>query len=137
MKQLKTILISLLVTTALLLGACGDSTATDTTLETLDVGEIHELVTAPPADLMVLDIRTPEEFAGGHLANAINIDYYADDFETRLAELDLDVPYVMYCRTGNRSSKALPIMDSLGFSEVYELGGGIQAWNGTNLPIEY
>lgn len=132
-----TTLISLLMTTALLLVACGGATATDATLETLDVDEIHEFLTAPPADLRVLDIRTPDEFAGGHLANAINIDYYADDFETRLAELDLDVPYVMYCNSGNRSSNALPIMDSLGFSEVYELGGGIQAWNGANLPVEY
>jgi rhodanese-related sulfurtransferase len=134
MKQLKTRLISLLMATALLLGACG--TSTDTSLETLGVGEIQEIVTAPPAGLVVLDIRTAEEFAGGHLGDAINIDYYADDFETRLAELDLDVPYIMYCNSGNRSSNALPVMDSLGFSEVYELAGGIQAWNGANLPIE-
>ena len=80
--------------------------------------------------------RTPEEFAAGHLADAINIDYYANDFEDQLAKLNLDVPYVMYCNSGNRSSNALPLMDSLGFQEVYELDGGIQAWFGAGLPIE-
>ena len=128
------------VTTALaatlLLGACGGSTATDTKLELTSVGAIQEVVDAPPADLVVLDIRTPEEFASGHLANAINIDYYADDFESKLAELDLEVPYVMYCNSGNRSSNALPVMDSLGFAEVYELDGGIQAWYSAGLTVE-
>jgi len=95
-----------------------------------------ELLDADPPDLVVLDIRTPEEFASGHLANAINIDYYADDFESKLAELDLEVPYVMYCNSGNRSSNALPVMDSLGFAEVYELDGGIQAWYSAGLTVE-
>lgn len=136
MRTLKTTATAAFLAGLLLLGACGGSTATDTELATLPVGDIQEIVAAPPDGLMVLDIRTPEEFAGGHLAGAINIDYYADDFETLLAELDLDVPYVMYCNSGNRSSNALPLMDSIGFSEVYELEGGIQAWYGASLPIE-
>lgn len=127
---------SLLLVGALALGACGGSTATDTILETRPVGEIEEIVASPPPDLVLLDIRTPEEFAAGHLAGAINVDYYANDFEDRLAELNLEVPYVMYCNSGNRSSNALPVMDSLGFQEVYELDGGIQAWFSANLPIE-
>lgn len=121
---------------ALLLGACGGSTATDSKLELQPVAEIQEIVESPPAGLVVLDIRTPEEFAAGHLAGAINVDYYADDFEDQLADLDLDVPYVMYCNSGNRSANALPVMDSLGFQEVYELEGGIQAWFASGLPLE-
>jgi len=135
-KSLTSTTASLLLVGALAFGACGGSTATDTVLETLPVGEIEEIVTSPPSDLVLLDIRTPEEFAAGHLAGAINVDYYANDFEDRLAELNLDVPYVMYCNSGNRSSNALPVMDSLGFQEVYELDGGIQAWFSANLPIE-
>ncbi|MEA2001256.1 MAG: rhodanese-like domain-containing protein [Actinomycetota bacterium] len=136
MKSISTTATSLLLVGALAFGACGGSTATDTNLETLPVGEIEEIVASPPADLILLDIRTPEEFAAGHLAGAINVDYYANDFEDRLAELNLEVPYVMYCNSGNRSSNALPVMDSLGFQEVYELDGGIQAWFSANLPIE-
>ena len=129
-------LTALTLAAVLTLGACGGSTATDSKLELTSVGDVEELVATPPADLIVLDIRTPEEFAGGHLAGAINIDYYADDFESQLRQLDLEVPYVMYCNSGNRSSNALPVMDSIGFDEVYELDGGIQAWYGAGLPIE-
>ncbi|MCP4309008.1 MAG: rhodanese-like domain-containing protein [bacterium] len=126
----------LLLTAALILGACGGSTATDPKLELTSVDDVQELVAAPPADMLVLDIRTPEEFAGGHLTGAINVDYYADDFEAQLRHLDLEVPYVMYCNSGNRSSNALPVMDSIGFTEVYELDGGIQAWYSAGLPVE-
>lgn len=129
-------LTTLILAATLTLAACGGSTATDSKLELTSVGDVQELVTAPPADMVVLDIRTPEEFAGGHLAGAINIDYYADDFEAQLRQLDLEVPYVMYCNSGNRSSNALPVMDSIGFDEVYELDGGIQAWYSAGLPIE-
>ena len=118
------------------MGACGGSTATDSRLEILPVAEIQGIVASPPADLVLLDIRTPEEFAAGHLAGAINIDYYANDFEDRLSDLNRDVPYVMYCNSGNRSANALPVMDSLGFQEVYELDGGIVAWFEANLPLE-
>lgn len=134
--RIRTSAIGLVLSGALLLGACGGSTATDTQLETLPVGDIQEIVTSPPDGLVLLDIRTAEEFAGGHLAGAINVDYYADNFEALLEELDPEVPYVMYCNSGNRSGNALPLMDSLGFSEVYELDGGIQAWYGANLPVE-
>ena len=53
-----------------------------------------------------------------------------------LRGLDLDVPYVMYCNSGNRSGNTLPLMDSIGFAEVYELDGGIQAWFSAGQPIE-
>lgn len=136
MRSFRNTTITVILAGALALSACGGSTATDSKLELTSTSGIEEIVNTPPAGLVVLDIRTPEEFAAGHLANAINIDYYADDFESKLAELDVSVPYVMYCNSGNRSGNALPVMDSLGFEEVYELDGGIQAWFGAGLPIE-
>jgi rhodanese-related sulfurtransferase len=128
--------LAFLLSGMLLLAACGGSTTTDAGLALTAVDEVEDIVSEPPADLVVLDIRTPEEFAAGHIAGAINIDYYADDFEQRLEALDRDVPYVMYCNSGNRSSSTLPLMDSIGFSEVYELEGGIQAWLSAGLPTE-
>lgn len=136
MRSMQTTTAASVLAAALLLGACGGSTATDSKLELTSVGDIVEIVDAPPQDLVILDIRTPEEFAAGHLAGAINVDYYAADFETQLGELDLAVPYVMYCNSGNRSSNALPLMDSIGFEEVYELDGGIQAWYSAGHPVE-
>ena len=132
----RTKLATVLLAGVLLLSACGGSTATDSKLELTSVGNIAEIIAEPPADLVILDIRTPEEFAAGHIAGAINIDYYASDFEAQLGDLDLEVPYVMYCNSGNRSSNALPLMDSIGFSEVYELDGGIQAWFNAGNPVE-
>ena len=134
--MLRTKLIALLVAGTLVLASCSSSAATDSKLELTSVGAIGEIIAEPPADLVILDIRTPEEFAAGHIAGAINIDYYAADFESRLGELDLAVPYVMYCNSGNRSGNALPLMDSIGFEQVYELDGGIQAWYGAGNPVE-
>ncbi|MDJ0663894.1 MAG: rhodanese-like domain-containing protein [Acidimicrobiia bacterium] len=129
-------LTALFAAAVVLLASCGGSTATDSNLELASAGSIAEIIAEPPSGLVILDIRTPEEFAAGHIAGAINIDYYASDFEARLGELDLDVPYVMYCNSGNRSGNTLPLMDSIGFTEVYELDGGIQAWFNSGNPVE-
>lgn len=138
MRQLKPTLVALLAT-ALFLGACGDSgdaTATKPRLELTSVSDVAEIITSPPDDLVILDIRTADEFAAGHIAGAVNIDYYGSDFEAKLRSLDLEVPYVMYCNSGNRSANALALMDSIGFQEVYELDGGIQAWYSAGQPIQ-
>lgn len=88
-----------------------------------------------PADLVVLDVRTPEEFAEGHIEGATMLDFYRDDFGEQLAQLDPDVPYVVYCRSGNRSSQTREMMVELGFSDVEDVDGGILAWAGAGLPI--
>jgi phage shock protein E len=80
----------------------------------------------------LIDIRTPEEFVVGHLEGAENIDFYTTDFKQRIAALDRDAPYALYCRSGNRTSHALAIMRSLGFTNVVELQGGILAWEAEN-----
>lgn len=83
----------------------------------------------------LLDIRTPEEFLAGHLKNAINIDYYASDFQNQLGKLDKAQTYLVYCRSGSRSSTAIQMMKTLGFQRVYELEGGINSWGASDLPI--
>lgn len=84
---------------------------------------------------VVLDIRTPEEFAEGHVAEARNIDFYDPGFATALEALPRDTTYVMYCNSGNRSASAAALMRRLGFTEVYEVDGGIQAWKAAGLPL--
>lgn len=79
-------------------------------------------------DLVVLDVRTPEEFAGGHLPGAVNVNFYDDDFEDRVAELDRGVPYLVYCSQGGRSGSAGGIMQELGFTDVADMTQGFPAW---------
>ncbi|PID96334.1 MAG: thiosulfate sulfurtransferase [Actinomycetales bacterium] len=77
---------------------------------------------------VILDVRTPAEFAAGHLSDAVNIDVEAADFRARVGALDKSIPYAVYCRTGNRSATALAIMKQLGFTSTYHLAGGITSW---------
>lgn len=86
-------------------------------------------------NVTLLDIRTPAEFHGGHIPGAINIDYYAKNFEAELNKLDKDIQYFVYCRTGNRSSSALKMMQKFGFTKVWHLNKGIVDWKSAGLPI--
>lgn len=72
---------------------------------------------------VVLDVRTPGEFAGGHLAGVENVDFMATDFRDRVDALDRDRTYYLYCRSGNRSGQAAQMMQTMGFQRVYNVGG--------------
>jgi rhodanese-related sulfurtransferase len=85
-------------------------------------------------DFVIIDVRTPGEYASGHIEDAINMDFYAEDFDGQLDELDRDKIYLIYCQSGNCSGKALDKMEALGFREVYNMLGGIANWERTNLP---
>ncbi|MCL6641838.1 MAG: rhodanese-like domain-containing protein [Candidatus Bipolaricaulota bacterium] len=89
-------------------------------------------------DFIVLDVRTPEEFARGHLPEKtpMNLDFYASDFRERLSRLDRGRTYLVYCRTGNRSGETVALMKELGFRRVYDLQGGILAWQSAGLPVK-
>lgn len=77
----------------------------------------------------IIDIRTPEEIAQGKITNnALEIDFYDDDFRDELSQLDPNDNYLIYCRSGNRSGQTLEILDELGFKNTYDLDGGITAW---------
>jgi len=82
----------------------------------------------PPDDLVVLDVRTIEEFEQARLADATMIDFYQSDFAEQLADLDRDQPHLLYCRSGNRSGQTRAIMEDLGFTNVADIDGGINAW---------
>jgi rhodanese-related sulfurtransferase len=80
------------------------------------------------AENILLDVRTPEEFAEGHLENAINIDFYKDDFTEELNKLDKSKPYAIYCRSGHRSGITCKKMEEIGFTSTVNLDGGILQW---------
>lgn len=80
-------------------------------------------------DFVLIDVRTPAEFSGGHLPGAELIDMYSPDFSQKIQALDRQKKYLIYCRSGARSKAALGFMDQLGFSEAYDLDRGILAWD--------
>jgi rhodanese-related sulfurtransferase len=84
---------------------------------------------------VIIDVRTPEEFASGHIENSINIDFYSPEFYARISALDPTQEYAIYCRSGNRSSEALRMMGELNFTKVTELSGGMLAWERNNLKV--
>lgn len=79
---------------------------------------------------VILDVRTPEEYAAGHIPNAILINYNAPDFAARIDSLSKSKSYLVYCAAGGRSAKASTIMSEKGFKDVYNLEGGFSQWNG-------
>lgn len=114
---------------ALVLAACGGSDTADETAAAERPGVVRVDADAAVSlledrdDLTVIDVRTPEEFAAGHLAGAELVDIYEPAFTDEIDGLDRDGSYVVYCRTGNRSGQAAEFMEELGFSEVYDAGG--------------
>lgn len=86
-------------------------------------------------DAVLIDVRTPAEFAEGHLAGAVNIDLQSGGFEQQIAALPLDGDYVVYCRSGNRSGQAVEIMRELGFENLIDAGGLQAASQTTGLAI--
>ncbi|MBN2545240.1 MAG: rhodanese-like domain-containing protein [Spirochaetes bacterium] len=74
-------------------------------------------------DMIILDVRTPGEFNGGYIEGAQNINFNSENFEKELDKLDKNKKYLVYCRSGNRSGKAVLMMKKLGFMEVYDFGG--------------
>lgn len=85
--------------------------------------------------VIVLDVRTPEEFAAGHIAGARNLNYYDPSFETRVAQLDKDTPYLVHCASGHRSSKVREWLKKREFRSVYHLDGGLTAWQKAGQPV--
>jgi rhodanese-related sulfurtransferase len=95
--------------------------------ETLEVTAFHTKLNESPGAVLV-DVRTPEEFANGNIEGAINIDFKGSDFEQKIAELDKGKTYLVYCLSGGRSGKAATRMNALGFTSLYTLNGGYTAW---------
>ena len=86
------------------------------------------------ADTVVVDVRTPAEYAAGHLEGAVNIDVQSPSFDDVVSELDSDADYVVYCQSGNRSAQAVSVMVDADL-DVQDAGGIDEAANATGLPV--
>ena len=87
-------------------------------------------------DVVVLDVRTPDEFQSGHIAGAKNLDAQSDDFAEKLAGLDKSTTYLLHCAAGGRSSRVLKRMRGLDFKSIYHMPGGISAWEEAGKPLK-
>jgi rhodanese-related sulfurtransferase len=100
----------------------------------ITVEEFDKLRTQP--NVMVLDVRTPKEFAAGHIPGATNIDWIAADFPNKVAGLDKSKTWLVHCAAGVRSGKAQDKMAALKFTNVFNLPGGFKAWEKAGKPVE-
>lgn len=99
----------------------------------LSAKEFHKQLTSSKS-VILLDVRTPEEFAKGHIESAINYDINNADFENNLSLLNKKAPIFVYCMAGGRSARASQLMISKGFKNVRELEEGFVNWRANNLP---
>jgi len=120
---------ALLVTGLTLTGCSSGTSAT----EKLGIEEFAEKIT--DTSITVLDVRTPMEFAQGHIDRAVNIDFQGSNFEKEVLDLDKDAPIAVYCRSGNRSSQAVKVMEKLGFTNLYDMDGGVIDWAAASKPL--
>lgn len=123
----RSLAILVLASLTALVAACGADA--ETGVRSVSADDAFDVVfESPPEGLVVLDVRTSEEFAGQRLPDATMIDFYSPDFAQQIADLDRDAPYLLYCRSGNRSGQAAELMEELGFTDVQDVDGGIVSW---------
>jgi rhodanese-related sulfurtransferase len=105
----------------------------------VSVVEAYDLIVENRSNpkFIVLDVRTPQEFAESRLENALNLDYHSNNFEAEISKLSRDGKYLVYCRSGRRSSNAVKLMDNLGFKDVKNMQGGITKWTNKGLPVKF
>ncbi len=98
-------------------------------LQNIKVEQLSKLKVDYP-DLVIIDVRTPEEIAGGKIdENALEIDFKNSSFDSKISKLDKDKTYLIYCKSGGRSSKSAKKMISSGFKNIYNLDGGYSDWS--------
>ncbi len=97
-----------------------------TTTKDINSGEFKEKMNSQKGTL--LDVRTKDEFNGGFIEGAINIDFYASNFIEEVDQLDKTKPLYIYCASGGRSGQAMKKIENLGFPEIYNLIGGYSSW---------
>jgi phage shock protein E len=110
-----------------------------TTKINIEPKEAFELIQSHKDDnnFIILDVRTPDEFAEYHLAQAKNLDFYSPSFKEELEKLDKNKIYLIYCKSGRRGSKSVKTMKKIGFQNIYNITGGIKRWSDHGLPLKF
>lgn len=133
--------LTLLVSLGFFIASCQQATTSDAQessgnkiARTIPVEEYEQKLGASP-NAQLIDVRTPQEYAEGHLKDAVNMDINNTDFDKMIGKLNKDKPVFVYCLAGSRSAQAVDIMKGMGFKEVYNLAGGIMKWERAGKPV--
>ena len=118
-----------LIASALLLAGCSSSPSA------MDLSVTEFSAKTAESGVVTLDVRTPGEFAEGHIEGARLIDFQSGNFENEIATLDKNATYAVYCRSGNRSGQAVKVMQDAGFTNVFNMNGGVIEWANAGLPL--
>ena len=124
------VVVALLVAAFALIAA---SRGTTSAIQKLSPSNYQSQFATANATYLLVDVRTADEFATGHIHGAVNIPL--DTLETRLNEVPRTESVVVYCHSGNRSAKASQLLANAGYTRIYDLGG-INAWTEQGFPIE-
>jgi len=106
--------------------------ACNTSNNVLDITQFEQKLL--DTNIVLIDVRTPQEYTQGHIEGALNIDFYGDNFEMKA--IDQSKTILVYCKSGNRSGKAVSIISRNNFKDVYDLSGGITNWIASGKPVE-
>lgn len=113
-------------------GSCKDNPkAKEITVEAAD-----KLIREKPANLVILDVRTPGEFREGHIAGAKNMDFFGGKFDVDIASLPKNSKVLVYCRSGQRSAGAVEELHKVGIKDVIHMTDGLAGWQKSKLPVE-
>jgi phage shock protein E len=129
MKKAVALAVAAIASVGLLAGCSSSNEAT----KKVDPVEFSEVIAQP--GVIILDVRTPEEFNAGHIENAININVADSNFSSEVSKLDKNATVAVYCRSANRSAVATKEMAELGFTDMYDMQGGIIDWEAAGGPV--
>lgn len=129
MRRLLALIAILLGTTAVLAGCSSSSASVE------NVSADQFLTASAEPGTVVVDVRTPAEFAAGHVDGAVNIDVESGNFASEIAALPKDTTYAVYCRSGRRSTLATDQMAEAGFTSLVNLQGGVADLQAAGAPI--
>lgn len=122
---MKSKIFSLLLIAFLFTGCQGQ---TKSTIKTIDKKAFAEKL-KEQKNPQLLDVRTSEEYSTGHIGDAVNVNWNGDSFVAQASKLDKTKPVFVYCKVGGRSAQAADKLAEMGFTEIYNLEGGIMKWN--------
>ena len=138
MKLTKAAITSLLLSVTLVAGcSSGSSSPPSIQVVPLTVQEADTMIAANQGnpDFVILDVRTPGEFAAGHLEDAVNLDFNSGTFDTDVDALDKSKTYLVHCAAGSRSAMATADMLAMGFADLYDMVDGFSGWVAAGLPF--
>ena len=119
------------------LTGCGAETESPTMNDMprrVDLNQFQQLIEA--GGVVLLDVRTPEEFQSGHIPAAINLDVNSSGFGEAIRMLDTNATYLVYCGSGRRSQRACGLLEAAGIAQLHDLAPGITGWKAAGMPVE-